>query len=205
MSGSSGAIPEEPPHGNPWTTRAGRVVYDNPWITVREDDVVRPDGRPGIYGVVHFKNLAVGALPIEADGSVWLVGQHRYPLGVYSWEMPEGGCPEGESPEEAARRELKEEAGIEAEALELLGVYHLSNSVSGETAYIYRATGLSHGHSGPEGDERIELRRVGWEEAWSLLQGGRITDAMTVFALLHEAVRRLGGADVRPKEGAGSP
>lgn len=186
------AIPDEPPHGNPWTTRNTRVVYDNPWIRVREDDVLRPDGKPGIYGVVHFKNLAVGALPVEDDGSVWLVGQHRYPLDVYSWEMPEGGCPEGEDPAEAARRELKEEAGIEAGRLELLGTAHLSNSVSDEIAYIYHASDLTHTGASPEGDERIELRRVPWDEAWSLLQAGRITDSMTVMALLHEALRRGG-------------
>jgi 8-oxo-dGTP pyrophosphatase MutT (NUDIX family) len=192
MSSEQG-IPDEPPHGNPWTTRSSRVVYENPWIRVREDDVLRPDGKPGIYGVVHFKNLAVGALPIEEDGSVWLVGQHRYPLDVYSWEMPEGGCAEGEDPADATRRELKEETGLEAAHLELLGTYHLSNSVSDEVAFIYRATGLTRGVSAPEGDERIELRRVPWDEAWALFQAGRITDSMTAFALMHEALRRQGG------------
>ncbi len=88
---------------NPWITVSSQCVYENPWIRVREDQVIRPDGAPGIYGVVHFKNRAVGVLPVERDGSVWLVGQYRYPLGAYSWEVPEGGSPEGERPEETAR------------------------------------------------------------------------------------------------------
>jgi hypothetical protein len=98
---------------NPWQTVSSEEVYDNPWIHVREDRVIRPDGEPGIYGVVHYKNIAVGVLPIEED-HIYLVGQYRYPLQSYSWEIPEGGCPEGEEPLLAARRELKEETGLEA-------------------------------------------------------------------------------------------
>src|ERR1700723_2760187 len=87
---------------NPWTTLSSRAVDENPWISVREDQVLRPDGQPGIYGVVHFKNRAVGVLPVDEEGRVWLVGQHRYPLDAYSWEIPEGGCPESETPEATA-------------------------------------------------------------------------------------------------------
>ena len=175
---------------NPWTTLESRSVYENPWIGVREDKILRPDGQPGIYGVVHFRNKAVGVLPVEADGSVWLVGQHRYPLDAYSWEIPEGGSPLGEDPEETARRELKEETGLTAGRLEQIGITHLSNSVSDEVAYLYRATDLTPGPSEPEGTERLEIRRVSWESAWEMVQGGTITDAMSVVALLHEAVRR---------------
>ena len=121
------------------------------WIAVREDQVLRPDGQPGIYGVVHFKNRAVGVLPVEDDGRVWLVGQYRYPLDRYSWEIPEGGGPEGEAPEEAARRELREETGLVAGRLELLAMLHLSNSVSDELAYLFRATGLTPGPASPRG------------------------------------------------------
>src|SRR4051812_49055840 len=92
------------PSENPWTTRDRRLVYENPWIAVREDQVIHPDGRPGIYGVVHFKNRAIGVLPVDDAGRIWLVGQYRYPLERYSWEIPEGGAPEGEAPEAAARR-----------------------------------------------------------------------------------------------------
>jgi 8-oxo-dGTP pyrophosphatase MutT (NUDIX family) len=175
---------------NPWKTLGSRPVYENPWIALREDQVIRPDGQPGIYGVVHFKNRAIGILPIDDDGRVWMVGQYRYTLSSYSWEIPEGGCPEGEEPEEAARRELREETGLEAGRLELISRSHLSNSVSDELGIIYRATELVEGPNEPEGTERIEVRRMEWERVWGMLTRGEITDSLTVIALLHEAVRR---------------
>lgn len=189
---------EDPPHpepeSNPWTLLHQRVVYENPWIRLREDQVIRPDGNPGIYGVVEFKQLAVGVLPVDDLGRVWLVGQYRYPLGCYSWEIPEGGCHPGETPEEAAHRELREETGLEAVHLERFGASHLSNSVSNELAIVFRATELREGPSSPEGVERLQVRRVEWEEAWAMLRSGQITDSMSVIALLHEAIRR--GVDV---------
>lgn len=176
---------------NPWKTLSGRVVYDNPWIRVREDQVVRPDGIPGIYGVVQFKNQAVGVLPVDHDGGVWLVGQFRYPPDVYSWEIPEGGCPEHESVEETARRELLEETGLTAGRLERLGgLIHLSNSVSDEAGYLFRASELTEGESDQEGTEKIHARRFTWDEAWAMLQAGKITDSLSVIALLHEALHR---------------
>jgi 8-oxo-dGTP pyrophosphatase MutT (NUDIX family) len=175
---------------NPWTTLGTRPIYENPWIAVREDQVLRPDGQPGIYGVVHFKNRAVGVLPIDESGRVWMVGQYRYTLGCYSWEIPEGGCPEDEEPAEAARRELREETGLEAGQLELIASSHLSNSVSDELGIIYRATDLIEGPNQPEGTERIEVRLMDWEQVWGMLARGEITDSMTVIALLSEAVRR---------------
>jgi 8-oxo-dGTP pyrophosphatase MutT (NUDIX family) len=170
------------------------LIYDNAWIQVHEDQVVRPDGLPGIYGVVHFKNRAVGVLPVEGDGSIWLVGQYRYPLRAYSWEIPEGGSPETESLEATARRELREETGLTAGRLELVATAHLSNSVSDELGYVYRATQLTPGAHAPEGTERIAVRRVQWKEAERMLRTGEITDSLSVIALLHEAVRRLGGS-----------
>jgi len=178
---------------NPWTTLSSRLVYENPWIRVREDQVLRPDGQPGIYGVVEFKNRAVGVLPVDDEGCIWLVGQHRYPLNSYSWEIPEGGSPQSETPEETARRELKEETGLSAGTLELISTAHLSNSVCDEIAYIYRASELSHGQSMPEGTEELHAKRTTWNEVWTMLQGGEITDSITVVALLYEAVRRLQG------------
>lgn len=180
---------------NPWRTLSARPVYENPWIRVREDQVLRPDGKPGIYGVVEFKNRAVGVLPVEADGSIWLVGQHRYPLNQYSWEIPEGGAPPHETPEQSALRELKEETGLTCGKLELIATSHLSNSVCDEIAFVYRASGLTHGPSEPEGCERIEVRRFPWDEAWSMLHRAEITDSMSVIAILHEAVRRCGGIE----------
>jgi 8-oxo-dGTP pyrophosphatase MutT (NUDIX family) len=187
--------PEEPPldpdRANPWKTRSSRLVYDNAWIRVREDEVLRPDGLPGIYGVVHFKNRAVGVLPVDDQGRIWLVGQYRYPLQAYSWEIPEGGSPDTESPEATARRELREETGLTAGRLELIATAHLSNSVSDELGYVFRATELTLGTVEPEGCEQIAVRRLDWDEAERMLRGGEITDSLSVIALLHEAVRRL--------------
>jgi 8-oxo-dGTP pyrophosphatase MutT (NUDIX family) len=178
---------------NPWTTLASRLVYENPWIAVREDRILRPDGQPGIYGVVHFKHRAVGILPVDARGRIWLVGQYRYTLGRYSWEIPEGGSTEAEPVEETARRELREETGLTAGRLELLTVAHLSNSVSDEVGYIFRGTELVTGSSEPEGTERLQVRRVEWAEAWDMLRSGAITDSMSVIALALEAMRRARG------------
>jgi 8-oxo-dGTP pyrophosphatase MutT (NUDIX family) len=176
---------------NPWKTLSSRALYENPWIAVREDSVLRPDGVPGIYGVVHFKNRAVGVLPVEPDGAVWLVGQYRYPLNAYSWEIPEGGSPESEPPDETARRELREETGLTAGRLELVATAHLSNSVSDELGYVFRATELKQGADEPEGTERLVVHRFRWDDAWGMLERGEITDSLSVIALLHEAVRRL--------------
>lgn len=180
------AAANESPHAadtsNPWQTLSSVNVYDNPWIGVREDRVVRPDGNEGIYGVVHFKNTAVGILAIE-DDHIFLVGQHRYPLDLYSWEIPEGGCPEGEDTLRAARRELEEETGLRAARWEFLGEAYLSNSVSDERAVWYLATELTAGASAPEGTERLSIRRVPFAEALRLARVGEITDALTLLAI----------------------
>ena len=144
---------------NPWRRLSSRNVYDNAWISLREDQVVRPDGEHGIYGVMHFKNVAVGVLAIE-DEYIYLVGQYRYPLDKYSWEIPEGGCPEGEDLLRAAQRELEEETGLRAAKWEKLGEAHLSNSVSDERAIWYIATELAQGEHRPEGTEQLNIRRV---------------------------------------------
>ena len=172
---------------NPWLTVGSEQVYENAWISVREDKVVRPDGEPGIYGVVHYKNVAVGVLPVE-DGHTYLVGQYRYPLERYSWEIPEGGCPEGEEPLRAAQRELREETGLEARSWRRLGEAHLSNSVADEYAVWFLATGLVSGKNQPEGDEVLEVRRVPLEEALRMALDGRITDALSLVALMSYAL-----------------
>ena len=145
---------------SPWRTLRSRSVYENPWISVREDSVIRPDGEPGIYGVVHYKNTAVGVLPVEED-HVYLVGQYRYPLERYSWEIPEGGCPEDEEPLRAAQ----------------LGEAYLSNSVADEYAVWFLATGLVPGERQPEGTEVIGVRRVPLREAVAMAKGRAITEA----------------------------
>jgi 8-oxo-dGTP pyrophosphatase MutT (NUDIX family) len=172
-----------PDERNPWLTVASQRVYDNPWISVREDRVIRPDGEPGIYGVVHFKNIAVGVLAVE-EGQLYLVGQYRYPLKKYSWEIPEGGCPEGEEPLFAARRELKEETGLEATRWRMLGEAYLSNSVADEYAVWYLATGLVSRERQPEGAERLDVRRLPLDEALDMALNGEITDALSLVAIM---------------------
>jgi 8-oxo-dGTP pyrophosphatase MutT (NUDIX family) len=181
--------------GNPWRTLDSRRVYENPWISVREDDVIRPDGEPGIYGVVHYKNTAVGVLPVEGD-HVYLVGQYRYPLERYSWEIPEGGCPVGEDPLRAAKRELREETGLEARSWRRLGETFLSNSVADEYAVWFLATHLVRGEQQPEGTEVIDVRRVPLQEAVAMATDGRITDALSALALTTYALGQLGGGRV---------
>jgi 8-oxo-dGTP pyrophosphatase MutT (NUDIX family) len=179
---------------NPWRELASREMYDNPWINVREDAVVRPDGEPGIYGVVHFKNLAIGILAIEGD-YLYLVGQYRYPLNKYSWEIPEGGCPEGEEPLEAARRELEEETGLRAESWEKMGEAHLSNSVTDELAIWFLATGLTQGKHSPEGTEQLKVRRVTFKEARKMALNGEITDALSLLAIMQYQIEALEGKE----------
>ncbi len=171
-------------YSNPWKTLSTREVYDNPWIRVRQDEVIRPDGQPGIYGVVHYKNKAIAVLPIDDDGYTYLVGQYRYTLEAYSWEIPEGGCPEGEAPLEAAKRELLEETGLTAEHWQQLGTAHLSNSVSDEEAMLFLATGLTQGEAQPEGTEKLEVRRVEFAEALRMVMAGEITDSLAMMTIL---------------------
>jgi 8-oxo-dGTP pyrophosphatase MutT (NUDIX family) len=171
-------------HRNPWQTLSSREVYENNWIRVREDIVVRPDGERGIYGVVHFRNIAVGALAVEEDDSIYLVGQYRYTLNRYSWEIPEGGCPEGEEPLSAAKRELEEETGLKASEWERLGEAHLSNSVTDELAVWYLAKGLTQGRHRPEGTEELQVLRIPFSKALEMVLAGEITDALSRLAIL---------------------
>jgi 8-oxo-dGTP pyrophosphatase MutT (NUDIX family) len=177
------------PNG-PWLRRSRRIAYENPWITIWHDEVSRPDGSPGIYGLVHFANLAVGVVVLDEDDRVLLVGQHRYALGEPSWEIPEGGVPAGETPIDGMRRELREETGVEASEWRELVRLHLSNSVTDEAGVLYLARGLSHGTSEPEPTERIEVRWVAFDEALAMTVDGRITDAMSLIGLQRVALER---------------
>lgn len=176
---------------NAWQTLDAHEIYRNPWIALTEYKVVRPDGQPGIYGVVAFANKAIGIVAVDAEGRIALVGQWRYPLGAYSWEIPEGGGPVETNPLEAARRELEEETGLQAESWEPLLRMHLSNSVTDEEALIYLATDLTHGQAQPEGTEDLSIAWVTLEEALELIQEGHITDSMSVAALQAFALRLL--------------
>ena len=170
---------------NPWETRSTKEIYENAWIKVREDQVIRPDGKNGIYGVVSMKNRAIGVLPLHDDRTVTLVGQFRYTMDEYSWEIPEGGCPPDEAPEAAARRELREETGLSAQEIRPLGgEFHLSNSVTDERASLFVATGLSQGQSSPEGTEELQVKRIPLEKAVEMVLNGEIRDGLSALAIL---------------------
>lgn len=169
---------------NPWIRLRSRRVYSNNWIELREDDVTRPDGQPGIYGVVQFKSWAVGVVPLTSDGQTVLVGQYRYPLDLYSWEIPEGGAPKGESPLDGAQRELREETGLDARTWTYLGEAHLSNSTTDETGCTFLAEDLTSGVAEPEGTEKLQLRWLPFEQACDMALSGEISDALSIIALL---------------------
>ena len=191
------AAMKERPDAPHWVRHSRRVVYDNPWIEVVHDEVTRPDGQPGIYGVIHFKTRAVGVVPIADDGRILLVGQQRYTIDAYSWEIPEGGVPFDEDPLEGAKRELAEETGYRAADWRELFAIHTSNSVTDEWGLLYVATGLEPGEANPEGTERIELRWITLDEAIAMIDAGEITDAMTQAALLRTALALRAG-DLAP-------
>jgi ADP-ribose pyrophosphatase len=167
---------------NPWTILASQEIYNNPWIQVTEHQVLNPAGGQGIYGVVHFHNLAIGVVPYE-NGRIWMVGQYRFPLEAYSWEIPEGGGKLDIDPLDSAKRELKEETGLEAAHYEVLLEMDLSNSVSDERAIVYLATGLTQGESSPEETEELHVRSMSLEEAYAMVERREIRDSLTVAAI----------------------
>jgi 8-oxo-dGTP pyrophosphatase MutT (NUDIX family) len=167
---------------NPWKTLSSRILVENPWFRVRQDQVIRPDGEPGTYNTVMAAN-AVGVVPCFPDGSILLVGQYRYPISRYSWEIPEGGGERDERPLQTARRELREETGYRAQNFRSLGVFHTSNCFTDEKAFLYYATGLTPGESSQDATEQIVTRRVPFEDAYRMASSGEITDGMTIVAL----------------------
>ena len=177
---------------NPWTVKSSKVAYNNAWIRVTEHQVLNPAGNPGIYGVVHFKNWALGVVPYE-KGHIWLVGQYRFPLGYYSWEIPEGGGVLGVDPLDSIKRELKEETGMVAERYERLLEMDLSNSVSDEKGIVYLARGLSQGEASPEETEQLAVKRVPLSEAYDMVEKGEIRDSLTVAAMYKMRILELEG------------
>ncbi len=173
-----------PNTGNNWQTLASAEKYDNPWIRVTEHAVINPGGGEGIYGVVQFKNLAIGIIPVDEAGYTWLVGQNRYPLKQYSWEIPEGGGKLDTDPLISAQRELLEETGLKAEKWTEIQRLHLSNSVSDELAIIYLAQGLTQHEAEPEETEDLALKKIHLSDAYQMVLSGEITDSITVVALL---------------------
>lgn len=175
---------------NPWKTLGSKVIYQNPWITLREDQVIQPRGGEGIYSVVEPRGLAIGVLALDEENRLTLVGQFRYPLGCYSWEIIEGASEKGESALDAAKRELKEEAGTTAEHWEPLGgPYHLSNCFTSEEGRLFIATGLSGGEAAPDDTEELAIEHVSLKECVEMALSGQITDALSVIGILKLARR----------------
>lgn len=175
----------------PWQTLNSAVRYENNWLTIRHEEVLTPAGTPGIYGVVSFKNKAVGVIPIDEAGNTYLVGQYRYPLDEYSWEIPEGGCPLGTEPLDSAKRELKEETGLEATQWTKIARIHTSNSATDEEGFLYIAEGLIQGEHEPEETEDLRVWKLPLADAVKMVMENRITDALSVSGLLK--VARLRG------------
>jgi len=167
---------------NPWTTLSSRIVASNPWFQLRKDQVIRPDGRRGEYNTV-LAPPAVGVVPCFEDGSILLVGQYRYSISRYSWEIPEGGGRPGETPTQTARRELLEETGYAVATLRSLGIFHTSNCFTNETAYLFYGRGLTAGQSKQDGTEQIATKRLPFDAAYRMAVDGTITDSLTIVAL----------------------
>lgn len=173
-----------PHEENPWKITAAKEVYDNPWINITAYDVINPSGGKGIYGKVHFKNRAIGIVAMDANNELFLVGQYRFPLQRYSWELPEGGGPLHESPLEAAKRELLEETGLVATNWEVLLNMDLSNSVTDEEATVFLARELQQKEAEPEPTEKLQLIRKPFSQVFDWVMSGDITDSITVAAIL---------------------
>ena len=172
---------------NPWKTLNSTVVYDNPWIALRHEEVITPGGSEGIYGVAHFKNIAIGILPLDENLNTYLVGQYRYALNEYSWEIPMGGGALDKPMLESAQRELLEETGLIAKDWEQIGKIHTSNSVTDETGYIFIAEKLSQHEAEPEDTEELKVIKISLKEALRMVMDNEITDGISVYAILKVA------------------
>jgi len=178
---------------NPWTVLKQATVYENEWIRVEHHEVLDPSGKLGVYGTVHFKNQATGVVPIDENGNVILVGQYRFPLRTYSWEIPEGGGTQSAPALESAQRELREECGLSARHwIEILGM-DLSNSVSDERSTAFLAWELSEADGQPDETEKLQVARVPFWEAVEQVKRGEIRDAISVAALVRVALMSLQG------------
>lgn len=176
---------------SPWKILGEQTKYDNKWITVTEYDVINPSGGKGIYGKVHFKNLAIGVVALNNNDETYLVRQFRFTLGHYTWEIPEGGGDPEKSPLESAQRELLEETGLVAKKWTLLLKTHLSNSVSDEVGFVFLAEELEQHEAQPEETEDISVKKLPFSEAIAMVDKGEITDSLTIMALQRMALQRL--------------
>jgi len=176
---------------NPWTTLSTEDKYNNKWISVSEHQVINPAGSKGIYGKVHFKNKAIGIIPLDTEGNTWLVGQYRYTIDEWSWEIPEGGGPLGVDVLESAKRELKEETGLTAQHWTKILRFHTSNSVTDEEGFIFLAEDLSEGENELEETEAdLIIKKLPFREALRMVMNGEITDSLSVAGILKVALLR---------------
>ncbi len=182
----------------PWRVTSRKTAFDNPWISVVDHGVLHPDGTPGEYGVVNFKNLAIGILPIDDEGFVWLVGQHRFPSDRYSWELPEGGGPIEIAPLESAMRELEEETGLSAQSWAEFSAFDISNSVTDERAICFFAWDLAPGAAAPEPSEALTIKRVSFNALLEMVMSGEITDSLTIVMTLTAYAKALRGEGPGP-------
>ena len=167
-----------------WKQKNKKTEYSNNWIDVEHHEVINPNGGEGIYGVVKYKNLAIGIIALDQNNNTWLVGQHRYPQNKFSWEIPEGGGPLGIPPLESAKRELQEEVGVEAKDWNMFLEMDLSNSVSDEVAYIFVAKNLTYVDVNPDETEQLQIKKIPFTEVYKMVMDGKITDAMSVAGVL---------------------
>lgn len=172
---------------NPWKTLKEEIIYENPWIRVENHQVLNPAGREGIYGKVHFKNRALAIVPIDENQNTWLVGQYRYTLKEYSWEIPMGGGKINQNPLDSAKRELKEETGISASKWTEIMKIHTSNSVTDEVGFIYLAEELSFGATEFDETEVLKMVKLPFQEALDWVMSGKITDSISVAGILKVA------------------
>ena len=177
-------------NNNPWTVLDTEERYDNNWIKVIHQNVLNPNGGKGVYGTVHFKNIAIGIVPVDNEGNTWLVGQYRFPIDEYSWEIPEGGSPEGEDILESAKRELLEETGLIAGKWTMISKLHTSNSVCKEVSYIYLAEDLTQTTSQPEETEQLQIKKVPIKSAYEMVMNDEITDSISVAGILKTMLLR---------------
>lgn len=172
---------------NPWKTKTSKLIYENPWIKVEEHEVINPAGNDGIYGTVHFKNRAMAIIPVDEEGNTWLIGQYRYALNEYSWEIPMGGGPIGIDFLESAKRELKEETGLTASKWTELLLIHTSNSVTDEVGIVYLAEQLTQGDTAFEDTEILQIRKLPLKEAVAMAMKGEITDSISLAGIFKAA------------------
>lgn len=169
---------------NPWKVLSTKPVHETPWIKITHHDVINPAGNSTVYTTVNFKNYAIAVIPLDENYNTWIVGQYRFPINEYSWEIIEGGGPIELSPQESAARELKEEAGITAKVWHEIYEFHASNSATDELAKVFVAKDLSFGESCPEESEELQVKKIPFQELVSMVYENKVKDSLTIISVL---------------------